>query len=366
METPEIKKQKRKKYPKLPNGFGQIKYLGDGRRNPFAAHPPAKQNPITKRYDTPRPLGYFSTYMDAFAALSVWHDTIGKEQEVQKQAEQEKRNANPYWDYTFSQLYELFYESKYNSGKELSKASERSTNAAYKNCSALHDKIFRDLTYDDLQNNLDACTLKHASLELILSLYHQIYAFAMRYDLVEKDYSQYVYIKKKDDDESGVPFTENEIKKLWENKDNGIAEMLLIMIYSGFRIAEYEKLEVNLDEMYLCGGLKTTAGKGRIVPIHSLIQPLVTKRMERDKVILKYSITKFRNEMYKFLETINIQKHTPHDCRHTFSMLCEKYNVNENDRKRMLGHAFQDVTNKVYGHRSLESLRVEIEKIQKF
>ena len=32
-------------------------------------------------------------------------------------------------------------------------------------------------------------------------------------------------------------------------------------------------------------------------------------------------------------------KHTPHDCRHTFSMLCEKYNVKENDRKRILGHS---------------------------
>ena len=366
METPEIKKQKRKKYPKLPNGFGQIKYLGAGRRNPFAAHPPAKQNQITKRYDTPRPLGYFGTYMEAFTALSVWHDTIGKEEEIRRQAEQEKRNSNPYWDHTFAQLYELFYDSKYNSGKELSKASKNSTKAAFKNCSTLHNVRFRDLTYDDLQNNLDACTLKHASLELILSLYHQMYAFAMRYDLVDKDYSQYVYIKKKDDDESGIPFTENEIKKLWEDKENEIAEMLLIMIYSGFRIAEYEKLEVNLDEMYLCGGLKTDAGKERIVPIHSLIQPLVIRRMKRDGKLLKYMPGTFRKNMYEFLQENKIARHTPHDCRHTFSMLCEKYGVAENDRKRMLGHTFQDVTNKVYGHRSLESLRSEIEKIQKF
>ena len=46
-------------------------------------------------------------------------------------------------------------------------------------------------------------------------------------------------------------------------------------------------------------------------------------------------------------------------------MLCEKYQVNENDRKRLLGHSFgNDLTNAVYGHRSLEDLRTEIEKIQ--
>jgi hypothetical protein len=46
-------------------------------------------------------------------------------------------------------------------------------------------------------------------------------------------------------------------------------------------------------------------------------------------------------------------------------MLCEKYGVRENDRKRMLGHSFGgDVTNAVYGHRTLEELRTEIEKIK--
>ena len=68
--------------------------------------------------------------------------------------------------------------------------------------------------------------------------------------------------------------------------------------------------------------------------------------------------------MYETLDLLGIEKHTPHDCRHTFSMLCDKYGVNENDKKTMLGHAFQDVTNKVYRHRDLEELRKQIEKIE--
>ena len=74
----------------------------------------------------------------------------------------------------------------------------------------------------------------------------------------------------------------------------------------------------------------------------------------------------FRERMYITLKNIKIEKHTPQDCRHTFSYLCEKYKINENDRKRMLGHSFgKDITNKVYGHRDIEELRVEIEKIPK-
>ena len=33
---------RRKKYPKLPNGFGSIKYLGKGRSNPYAVYPASK------------------------------------------------------------------------------------------------------------------------------------------------------------------------------------------------------------------------------------------------------------------------------------------------------------------------------------
>ena len=46
------------------------------------------------------------------------------------------------------------------------------------------------------------------------------------------------------------------------------------------------------------------------------------------------------------------------------SDLCDKYCVNENDKKSMLGHSFSDVTNKVYRHRELEELRKQIEKIK--
>ena len=47
------------------------------------------------------------------------------------------------------------------------------------------------------------------------------------------------------------------------------------------------------------------------------------------------------------------------------SYLAESSRVNENDRKRMMGHSFgNDITNATYGHRTLEDLRSEIEKIQ--
>ena len=217
---------------------------------------------------------------------------------------------------TFSEVYKAFYTDKFSEGNKYSNATKYSIKAAYKNCASLYDKIFSSLRAKDLQDNLDACNLTYASLELIRNLYRQMYKYA----------------------------------------DS-----------QGWCISEYIGLEVNLQKKYFMGGIKTEAGKGRIVPIHSGILPLVERRISKYGKLLPCSDKDFRKQMDELLNRLGIPgdpKHTPHDCRHTFSMLCEKYEVKENDRKRMMGHSFKaDITNKVYGHRDIEDLRKELEKI---
>ena len=100
-----------------------------------------------------------------------------------------------------------------------------------------------------------------------------------------------------------------------------------------------------------------------------MIYDFVKTRITADGILLNMNKVTYRMfRFYPILEKLEISgspKHTPHDCRHTFSALCEKYSVRENDRKRMLGHSFgSDITNAVYGHRTLEELRSEIEKIK--
>lgn len=376
---------RRKKYPKLPNGYGSIKKLSGKRRNPYGVYPPATEMIAPGQYAPVKAICYVDDYMKGFAVLTAWHagtyypgfeqtlNDFGQSRTVNNamdnilmdylqgaRVEQNKEKAA-----TFAEIYEGFYKDKYeDSRKSYSQASKNSTRTAFRNCSELHDKPFTDLRYNDLQSVVDNCPKKHASLELIVSLFHQMYAYAEKYELCEKDYSVHVKIKKEEDDEHGVPFSDEELMILWQHQTDPVVEFILIMCYSGYRITAYETLEVNLKEKYFKGGIKTDAGKDRIVPIHSSIYSLVKRRIEEYGKLLNVTPYTFRNKMYGALELLGIQKHTPHDARHTFSMLCEKYRVNENDRKRMLGHAFQDITNKVYGHRTAEELRKEIEKIE--
>ena len=373
---------KRTKYPRLRNGFGSIRYLGKKRTNPYAVLAPTTNLDEKGRPKYDKPLAYAPTWQSAFSVLLMYHS--GKWNEESKVEElipqvdstalekivsdimkkldiYSESNKN---DITFTEVYERYMQYKFNGKKEYSKSSIASRKAAFNNCFELHNKPFKSLKLIDLQNVVDNCKKKHASKELVVLLIKQMYQYAEIHELIEKDYSKHLTINSADDDEHGEPFTTEELGILWQNKDKLMAKILLIMCYSGFRINEYKSLEINLDELYFKGGSKTQAGKNRIVPIHSLIVGFVKEILREQDHIINVSADMFRIVMYRFLDSVEIKKHTPHDTRHTFSMLCDKYYVNENDKKRMLGHAFQDITNKVYGHRELESLRAEIEKIK--
>lgn len=381
---------KRKKHDRLPNAYGSIRYLGKNRKNPYAVHPPCTEINLQGDYVRPRAICYVDDWYVGFAVLSAWHagtykpgdeqllksyravssddlDAFCKRLLADFSAQVHVETAKKENEMTFSQVYDMYYDWKYgeHAPKKLSEQSRTSTRAAYLNCSRIHDKVFRDLQLPDLQACLNECTLKKSSLELIMSLLRQMYKFAEPRNLCDKNYAQYLTMPDADDDEHGVPFSDEDLKKLWEHKEDPIVEMIIIMCYSGYRIIAYKTIEVNMDTWYFKGGVKTDAGKDRIVPVHSAIQPFVAARMKRYGELLPVLPDRFRNKMYKVLDSLGIERHTPHDCRHTFSRLCEKYGVNENDRKRMLGHKFgTDITNGIYGHRTVEELRFEIEKIQ--
>lgn len=378
---------KRKKYPKLPNSFGSIKYLGRNRRNPYGVYPPCTEFTLDGIPVTKKALCYVDDWMKGFAVLTAYQAgtyTEGMENTLDMHngtaAELNALSQRILADYsrmknvpeettpqkTFAEVYRDFYDFKFeqDNSRVYSQATMNSCRAAFRNCAPLHDKVFASLRYPDLQKTVDDCPLSHASLELIVSLFHQMYEYATIYELVDKDYSAAVKIKIRDDCEHGAPFTLEELASLWEHRENPTAEMLLVMCYSGYRITAYKTLEVNLEERFFRGGVKTTSGKNRIVPIHPCIQTMVERRISAYGCLLPCSVPAFREDMYALLEELGIPRHTPHGCRHTFSALCEKYGVNENDRKRMLGHSFgSDITNSVYGHRSVDDLRAEIEKI---
>lgn len=385
------RKKSRKKYPRLPSGFGTIRYLGENRRNCYAVHPPAQIDALGN-VTRPAALCYTDDWIKGFTVLTAYKAgtyTPGMERNLQiaettdanilvqrilsdystiKGVEEKHPEIK---DLTFAEVYEKFMHWKFeeNKSKKLSTKSKESYQTGYKNSEALYSRPFKSLKHEDLQKVVDDCKKKSSSKKQIVNLFKQMYKYAIINEICEEDKSRYVTINCQDDTESGTPFTPEEFAVLWENKDDEDVQMILIMCYSGFRLSAYANMEVNLEQKYFHGGVKTENGKDRYVPIHSAIYPFVVDRLKKHKTMIDLNVSHFREKyFYETLNRLGIPgnpKHTPHDTRHTFSAMCESYKLELSDRKRLLGHSLKsDITIGTYGHRSIEELRVEIEKIK--
>lgn len=347
---------------KNPNGYGSVVKLSGNRRKPFEVrvntHMDERYYPV---YDV---LGRFSSREEALIALAEYH-------------------RNPYSisdrEITFSELYKKFYKNKYEySGKTFSQSSVYCTKSAYQHCSTLYDRIYVKLRPDDFRSILGQINekgkpLSHALQEHIKNLFSQMDKFALQNDIIAKGYASYASITVSEDDTPGVPFTAEELQILWDNKDVPWVDSILIYIYSGWRVSELILMpseDIDLAEMTFKGGLKTSAGKNRIVPIHSKIQGFVTHRLTVNQGILfslngrPISSAAYTKLFKKTLLAIGIDTyHTPHDCRHTFTSLLDSAGVNQVCIDRLIGHASKSLTTRTYTHKSIEELRQAVEMI---
>ncbi len=347
---------------KNPNGYGSVVRLSGKRRKPFEVrvntHMDERYYPV---YDV---LGRFATREEAMIALAEY-------------------NRNPYSitdrNITFSQLYEKFYKNKYEySGKVYSKSSMDCTRSAYGHCNALYNLTYSKLRPDDFrtilgQTNAKGKPLSHALQEHIKNLFGQMDKFALQNDIIEKGYSSFAAITVSEDDMPGVPFTREELQILWDNKDFPWVDSILIYIYSGWRVSELILMppeDIDLIAGTFKGGLKTDAGKNRIVPIHSKIRGFVEHRLAVNHGILfvmdekPMTAAKYTQLFKNTLKTIGIATyHTPHDCRHTFTSLLDSAGVNQVCIDRLIGHASKSLTTRTYTHKSIEELRQAIEMI---
>lgn len=347
---------------KNPNGYGSVVKLSGKRRRPFEVRVNTRMD--ERYYPVYDVLERFPTREEALIALAEY-------------------NKNPYSisdrEMTFSQLYEKFYKNKYElSGREYSQSSKDCTKSAYKHCGVLYDTAYRKLRADDFRSVLGQISdrgkpLSHALQEHIKNLFTQMDKFALQNDVIDKSYASFAAITVQEDDTPGVPFTLEELQLLWDNKDVPWVDSILIYIYSGWRVSELIKMptaDIDLKEGTFKGGLKTAAGKNRIVPIHSKIRDFIKHRLTVNNGILfaingKPATSAAYTKQFKAtLQAIGITTyHTPHDCRHTFTSLLDSAGVNQVCIDRLIGHASSSLTTRIYTHKTIEELRQAIEMI---
>lgn len=351
-QTRPIAPSRKRKWHKLPNGYGSIRKLSGNRRNPYAAYPPTTEYKDNGTAVLPPVLGYFETYNKALECLTEY-------------------NKSPYdistKNKTFAEVYQLYYDDKFvkNQKRVYSVSAQRSSKAAFNNLSKIHNTPISELRVETMQDCIDSCKLKHASLEHMVILLKQVSKFALQRDYIQKDYSQFLKINVVDDDEKGVPFTEDELKTLWKNSDKANVQLILFLIYSGVRIGELDTLTYDMDNHIMIGGNKTKAGKNRTIPIHDAIYPFVDTVKQIKLSDIRRSIIEPALVSLGLSKSSKGTKHTPHDCRHTFSWLADKYKMDDMSKHLIMGHSLgNDIEVNTYGHRTVEELKQEMAKIK--
>ena len=373
-----------RKRRRLPNGFGQISELkGMNLRKPFRAMVTIGKTdegkPICKLL---QPEAYFETYNDAYQALMEY-------------------NKDPYVmanaALTVGELYDQWTE-KYL--KRTSDAKQKAVKIAWRYCESVRNLKVIELRPRHIRYCMEEATQKikgeekTASPQIktrIKTIFNQMLDYAVSYEIVDKNYSRGFRIISNIDEETEskhhICYTDEEMKSLWENlgKIEGI-DAILIQCYSGWRPRELESLQlenINLEERTMIGGMKTKAGKNRIVPIHPRIFELVEKRYNESKSAgseylftttskiksknpkpRQYNYSDIKRALKNIIQTLNLNSdHKAHDGRAHFITQAKKYNLNEFAIKYIVGHTITDITESVYTSRSPEWLMQEIQKI---
>lgn len=376
--TPYMRKSNRRR--RLPNGFGRITEI--------------KSKKLRRRFrvmitcgkdENGQPMGcllkpeaYFETYNEAYEALMEY-------------------NKSPYDlddSITVKELYDRW--STEHLKKLSSKSSERTIKSAWAYCFSIYNMYAAQVRARHIKACIDGGYIidskgkkKYASDVMkgkIKSLLNMMFDYALEYELVDRNYSRTFNIstnKANVAENKHIAFTEEEIQIIKDNINKvPYTDILYIQCYMGWRPQELGLIElenVHLTKGYIIGGMKTEAGTERIVPIHPTIASLIERKYFDAKKInskylfncvestngLKLTYDKYRHRFKNIIKTLDLKKeHKAHDGRVHFVTMAKKYGVDEYAIKYIVGHAINDITEKIYTERDAKWLKEEIEKIR--
>ena len=368
---------------RLPNGYGSVYKLPGPRRRPWVARVTAGWKKIkpSKKYAEAKYeiLGYFEKRTYAIEALAEYH-----------------RHPTTKTNITLAALHEEWETVKFKSG--ISKQMQDNYRAAWQYLRKIEDMKFKDIRTGNMQEIFDSPAkmklgkekkpilkdgrpvwegkeLGHSSLEKLRDLCSQLYQYAMKNDIINKNYAEFLILPKAEKTKK-TAFNELELK-LIEAAVGKVpyADCILMMCYTGFRITEFLNLtpfSYDAAANTLTGGIKTEAGKDRPIPIHGKIKPLLDAWLAKggERIICRdngkpFTAKYFREKCFApALEQIEgVRKLSPHECRHTFASLLHSAGVDPVNIQKLMGHADFSVDAETYIHVNMDELKRAVEAI---
>jgi len=345
-----------------PNGFGCVYKASGNRRKPYIAR-------ITTGWDQEtgkqlfKSLGSFPTYKEAMAALTEF-------------------NTDPYnidaSRITFSEVYEKW---SFNKFPKISHSMMLGYRNAYNACAPIHDLPFITIKKHQIQTVITDSNRTFSGKERMKMLISQMFDYAMENDIVKKNYCRCEIDLGERPDKvlTRKPFTKEEIETLYKSLHiYRYTDTILMMIFTGVRPSELllvETEKVFLDENYFIGGIKTSNGKNRKIPISAFVRPFFEKYYNEAVASgskwliqntegrqMKYANYN-RDKYVKIMEQLEMS-HMPHDGRHSFATFMDAVRANKLCTQLVMGHSPKIFLDCTYVHKEVKDLQVEVDKIE--
>lgn len=399
---------------RMPSGYGSVVKLSGKRRRPFAVRTSTIQKFINvyvgqepadtilkalrkAKYTYKRKTGYWTTLATDEAesvadSLSengvtvkieyrqsyIFHEYFEKRDEAYRYLA-ELNTGNVIRDNkpvskspTFKEVYDMWVEHKKSLKTQLSKSTWKSYKTGFNHLKTIHNKKIDDITAPDIQYILNQFnSLSKSLVNAVKKVLSQVEEYAIMKRYIVNGWMKYLIFEYTDSNtQIHKPFTENEIITLWQHIDNPYAVFALITIYTGLRPSELLNIktkDVFVEQRYMVGGLKTEAGINRTIPICDRIYDLIKSLYDIENMYLFNPQYSYRTFFNYYTDTMNQLKmsHIPHDGRHTFASLMDKYGANQICTKLIMGHSMKkNITEGVYTHKELSDLLFAVNLIQ--
>ncbi len=347
-----------KKYKRNANGSGSVSKLSGNRRKPWIARAPGMEDELGNF--NRKIIGYFATRQEALEALYRY------------------RLCPPAPNAQIT-LEKLFADWSTITYKTIGKSGEYVYNAAWKWLAPIKRYKVTEIKTAQFQFCVDRAMesgRSHATLSNIKLLAGRLEQYAIQQDIINKNYASYIVLPKKDEKEKEI-FSDLDLLDLEKaaERNVGIADLILVMCYTGWRIGEFcalTRFSYDSKNHTLTGGSKTDTGKDRVVPIPPKIQKYIDKHLANDQAAIfcrreggryvPYTKKQLRKAFYQTIEELGIaarhaEKLTPHSTRHTYNSLLNKKGVDTKTRMRLMGHKDVKVNIATYTHTDLEQLK---------
>ena len=264
------------------------------------------------------------------------------------------------------ELHELFLQTP--AYQQLSKSQQDKLGFAWKRLKGLEKVSIADLSVQQMQDTIDSQVQTYYPARDMKVMLSHLYELAKKREYVTYNKTENLDLppQKKAKKDS---FTETEVQIFWQDYQQGnlFTGYILTLLYTGMRYGELAKIrleDIHLDELYMQGGIKSEAGKDRIIPFGQKLVPVLEKLMEGKKSKL---LEMNEDNWYKFYwettDRLGIRRLNPHCCRHTWFTRASAAGIPPALIAAAGGHADISVAYKNYIHTPTKELIEAAQKI---